>query len=57
MLEPTIPENETDRLVALRALGVLYTPAEERFDRITRLACRLLDVPIALISLVDETCQ
>jgi len=32
---------------------VLDSPAEERFDRITRLARRVFDVPIALVSLVD----
>lgn len=52
-----LPPDEVERLGALRALDVLYTPAEERFDRITRLASRLLDVPIALISLVDQDCQ
>lgn len=52
-----IPADEAQRLDALRRLGVLDTPAEERFDRITRLAARLFDVPIALISLVDEERQ
>jgi len=36
---------------------MLYTPAEERFDRITRIAVRLLGVPIALVSLVSEERQ
>jgi len=36
---------------------VLYTPAEERFDRITRLAGRILQVPIALVSLVGKDVQ
>jgi GAF domain-containing protein len=47
------PPNEAARLRALRASGVLDSPAEERFDRITRLARRVFDVPIALVSLVD----
>jgi len=38
----------------LRASGLLDTPPERRFDRVTRIAQRLFDVPIALISLVDE---
>jgi hypothetical protein len=33
---------------------LLGTPAEDRFDRITRLARRLFDVPIAVIDLVGE---
>jgi diguanylate cyclase (GGDEF)-like protein len=57
MIEPAPPGDEQARLAALHGLGILYTPAEERFDRITRLACRLLDAPIAMITLVDGACQ
>ena len=46
-----------DRLDALRALGLLDTPAEEAFDRLARLAARLLHTPVALVSLVDENRQ
>ncbi|PPK71001.1 GAF domain-containing protein [Actinokineospora auranticolor] len=46
-------DSEIQRLAAVRALRLLDTPREERFDRITRLAQRLLGVPIALVSLVD----
>ncbi|RLK59139.1 GAF domain-containing sensor histidine kinase [Actinokineospora cianjurensis] len=46
-------DSEIQRLAAVKALRLLDTPREERFDRITRLAQRLLDVPIALVSLVD----
>lgn len=55
--DPIPPADEMRRLVALRASGLLDTPAEERFDRVTRMAQRLFDVPIALISLVDEDRQ
>jgi diguanylate cyclase (GGDEF)-like protein len=41
----------------LRALGLLDTPPEERFDRLTRLARRLFAAPIALVSLVDADRQ
>jgi phosphoribosyl 1,2-cyclic phosphodiesterase/CheY-like chemotaxis protein len=51
------PPNEELRLAALHALGILDTPAEERFDRLTRLAAALFDVPIALVSLVDRDRQ
>lgn len=57
MIEAPLPPDEPQRLAALQGLWVLYTPAEERFDRITRLARQLLDVPIALVSLVDAQCQ
>jgi len=45
------------RLASLRALGLLDTPAEARFDRITRLASRFFAIPIALIALVDSDRQ
>ncbi|HLL81975.1 MAG TPA: GAF domain-containing protein, partial [Longimicrobium sp.] len=45
------------RLAELRATGLLDTPAEEAFDRLTRLAARLLDAPVALVSLVDADRQ
>ena len=57
MKAPTTPDNETQRLEALRRLNILDTPPEERFDRLTRLARRMFDVPIALVSLVDEDRQ
>ena len=49
--------NEIQRLQTLCALGILDTPPRERFDRLTRLACRLFEVPIALVSLVDSDRQ
>lgn len=52
-----IPDDETARLAALKALGVLDTPPEERFDRTTRLAAALFNVPVALVSLVDADRQ
>jgi phosphoribosyl 1,2-cyclic phosphodiesterase/CheY-like chemotaxis protein len=48
-----IPQDEESRLGVLKSLRVLDTAPEARFDRITRLAAALFDVPIALISLVD----
>ncbi|HET8632213.1 MAG TPA: EAL domain-containing protein, partial [Thermomicrobiales bacterium] len=42
------------RLAALRDLAVLDTPPEEAFDRLTRLAARLLHAPVAAIALADE---
>ncbi|MCK9381351.1 MAG: GAF domain-containing sensor histidine kinase [Sulfuritalea sp.] len=57
MIEPAIPDDEQERLAALQELRILDTPAEERFDRITRTARDLFRVPIALISLVDARRQ
>ena len=52
-----IPDNETERLAALHALLILDTPPEQRFDRITEFAASEFEVPIALISLIDENRQ
>jgi GAF domain-containing protein len=57
MLAPAIPDDEKRRMDSLRSLNLLFTPAEERFDRITRLASRLLEVPIAVVSLVADNQQ
>ena len=57
MKKPDTPQDEAARLKALRLLNVLDTPSEERFDRLTRLAKRMFDVPIAIVSLVDENRQ
>ncbi len=48
------PTPDPSRLAALKSLRILDTEREERFDRITRLAARLLDTPIALITLLDD---
>lgn len=45
------------RLQALSDTGLLDTPAEERFDRVTRLAARILKAPFALLTLVDADRQ
>ncbi|HYF57820.1 MAG TPA: GAF domain-containing protein [Burkholderiaceae bacterium] len=52
-----LPDNERERLDALRRLLILDTPPEERFDRIVRFAVDEFDVPIALLSLVDAERQ
>lgn len=57
MLKPPAPLDETARLLSLHSLRILDTPREERFDRITRMARRVFDVPICLISLVDTSRQ
>lgn len=49
--------NEINRIQSLHDLDILDTPPDERFDRITRTAQMVLDVPIALVSLVDTDRQ
>ena len=57
MLPPPIPADEFERLCSLRRRPLLDTPAEERFDRLTRMGQALFGVPMALVSLVDENRQ
>jgi GAF domain-containing protein len=52
--EGLLPENEEERLAAVRRYEVLDTPADGAFDRITRLASVMLDMPISIVSLVDH---
>jgi len=51
------PVEEKKRLAFLHSLGLLDTAPDPAFDRVTRLASKLLDVPISLVSLVDENRQ
>jgi serine/threonine protein kinase len=44
---------EEKRLAAVRRYNILDTSADETFDRITHLICRMLEVPVAFISIVD----
>ena len=57
MIAPEIPANEAERLATLYKLKILDTGREERFDRVTRIACKLFDVPIAVISFLDAERQ
>jgi len=57
MIPAPIPPDDAARLRQLRDLQLLDTPPEERFDRVVRFAAEQLDMPIALVSLVDEKRQ
>jgi GGDEF domain-containing protein len=57
MLAPNEPANESTRIQMLHGLNLLDSEPEERFDRLTRLAKRLFNVPIALVTLVDKDRQ
>ena len=48
------PERETERLQALARLGMLDTPPEALFDQLAACAARVLDAPVAAISLIDD---
>ncbi|MEY2563514.1 MAG: hypothetical protein QOH88_1707 [Verrucomicrobiota bacterium] len=51
---PQITLDDRQRLDAVLQTGLLDTPPEESFDRLTRLAAKLLGVPTTFISLVDQ---
>lgn len=57
MKAPEFPTDEEDRIAALRALQVLDSAPEDRFDRLTRLARHIGQTPTALVSLVDTNRQ
>lgn len=48
---------EEARLAALRQLKLLDTPASESFDRITRMASQIFNLPVAAVSLTDRDRQ
>lgn len=57
MISAPLPDNESDRIEALKRYQILDTEAEELFDSISKIAATICDVPTALISLVDENRQ
>lgn len=57
MKTPDLPHNEQERLSTLHSLTILDSAPDERFDRLTRIAIKLFDVPVALVSIVDENRQ
>jgi len=54
---PPLPSDESSRIAALYALNILDTPREDRFDRLTRLAMRVFNVPYSTISMIDAQRQ
>ena len=53
-LNPHAVLRDRERLEAVLRTGLLDTPAEESFDRLTRLAAKLVGVPATFLSVVDE---
>ncbi len=54
---PPLPDNEQQRLAALLDTRLLDTPEQEVFDDLTRLAAAIAEVPIAVVSLIDQDRQ
>ena len=53
----SLPDNELERLTALRSFEILDTLPEDVFDDITKLASQICSTPISLISLIDKDRQ
>nr|AML79494.1 putative LOV domain-containing protein [Cylindrocystis brebissonii] len=51
------PSNEAFRQKVLNSLNVVDSPPEPRFDRLAKLAAKVFDIPIALVSLIDNCRQ
>lgn len=49
-----IPQNDAQRVEALKRYEILDTPPEESFNNIVRIIAAVFNTPIALISLVDK---
>jgi two-component sensor histidine kinase len=49
-----IPDNEAERMAAVRRYEILDTPPDGSFDRITAMAARRFGAPISIISIVDH---
>src|SRR6478752_2029649 len=54
MRKPSPPGNEVQRLEALKRYHILDTENDADFDRLTQLASLICEVPISLITLIDE---
>jgi len=52
-----LPANEAQRLLALERSGLVDTPPEDAFDKLTWLAAKTLGMPISLITLLTPTRQ
>lgn len=57
MIPPLIPANEIERVKELHSLNILDTLPDKVFDNITQLAANICNVPICLISFVDNDRQ
>jgi GAF domain-containing protein len=56
-LTKTIASTATLKIANINSFDLFYTPIEERFERITRIARRALHAPVAAISLLNEDKQ
>ena len=57
MIEAHPHPQEQERIKTLHSLGLLDTPMDGRFEKITRMVCQVMNVPIAIFNLVDQDRQ
>ena len=54
---PSLPNNELERLNALRSWEILDSASSKELDAFTKLAAEICETPFALLSLIDENRQ
>ncbi|QQE10467.1 SpoIIE family protein phosphatase [Planctomycetota bacterium] len=57
MVAPVLPRDEVERIADLRALRILDTPSERRYEGIVHLACGVAGVPMSYIAMIDSDRQ
>jgi hypothetical protein len=57
LLDAAVAVQDSDRLDALHATGLLDSDINPSFDRLARVAAHVLNAPVALVSLVDSDRQ
>lgn len=57
MSRPLKPDNEEERLAALRSFDILDSDPERAFDDLVRIAAAICDVPMAAVTLIDRNRQ
>lgn len=56
-MKAAIPDNEDLRLKALHDLSIIDSPREQSYDDIAQLAMMICEVPVAVITLIDQERQ
>lgn len=57
LLSKTFASTATLKLANIHSVDLFYTPLEERFERLTRVARRAMHMPVAAISLLNDDKQ
>ncbi len=57
MIKPSFPNNENERIEALKSYNILDTIPEQKHDNLNLIASQICNTPISLVSLVDPERQ